>query len=338
MTLGAVMLDIQGTHIHEDELALLREPVVGGVILFTRNYEDKEQLQRLVFELKALDRASPLLIAVDHEGGRVQRFREGFTHIVPMGKIGAVYQQHPDVGLTLAHDAGFIMADELLQVGIDFSFAPVLDLDYGTSLLVGDRSFSGDPAVVALLARAFISGMREAGMCNVGKHFPGHGFVTGDSHHELPIDNRDFVTMSETCLQPFKALIQEDLLDAIMPAHIIYPAVDDMPAGFSSIWLKRFLRQELGFQGVIFSDDLCMAGAEFAGSYSRRADVALDAGCDMVLVCNQPAAARAVVEHLRQDLRALGNAKLSKLYGTLNNKVTDAMRQLYRQRYLSAIS
>ncbi len=337
MSLGAVMLDIQGTYLTPEDIQQLQEPVVGGVILFSRNYEDKDQLERLVFEIKALDRASPLLVAVDHEGGRVQRFREGFTHIVPMGRIGAIYRQDNEKALLLAHDAGFIMADELLQLDIDFSFAPVLDLDYGTSELVGDRSFSGDPHMVVTLARAFILGMREAGMCNVGKHFPGHGFVTGDSHHELPVDNRDFVSMSEQCLQPFKQLIHENLLDGIMPAHIIYPAVDDAPAGFSPIWLKRYLRQELGFQGAIFSDDIAMAGAEFAGSYTQRADLALAAGCDMILVCNQPKAASLVVQHLATHIQALSNPRLPLLYGAANLTLSQSTRDLYYQRYTLAI-
>lgn len=335
MTLGAIMIDVQGTTLTAAEASLLQAPAVGGIILFSRNYTDKSQLKKLVESLKQLDRKEPLLIAVDHEGGRVQRFREGFTKIMPMAQLGQLHQQDAPLACQLATDAGFILAIELLELGLDFSFAPVLDLAYGQSSVIGDRSFSDNPYTVIALASAFIQGMHTAGMISVGKHFPGHGFVAGDSHHELPVDNRELSLIETTCLQPFAQLIHDKLLDAIMPAHIIYPAVDSKPAGFSSIWLQTILRQQLGFDGVIFSDDLSMAGAEFAGSYVDRAHVALDAGCDMILVCNQPAAAKTVIDAFKHEPKALNKQRLSRLYGKIN---THTERDLYQQRYVSACS
>ena len=269
---------------------------MGGVILFTRNYESHEQLRALVADIRAA-RETPLLIAVDHEGGRVQRFRPGFTELPPARWIGQCYHADAARGRALAREMGWLMARELRHFDIDISFAPVLDVDHGTSEVIGDRAFDRDPEVVAHLGFEWVRGMREAGMAATGKHFPGHGYVAADSHHALPVDEREFAAIERRDLLPFRRLIRAGL-DAIMPAHVIYPAVDSVPAGFSPIWLREILRRRLGFEGVIFSDDLDMAAAGAGGGFCERADHAIDAGCDMVLVCNNRAAAIEVAEHL----------------------------------------
>lgn len=294
MTHGPVMLDLEGYELTEDERALLANPLVGGLILFARNYRDPYQLQSLTHAIREV--RPEILIAVDHEGGRVQRFREGFTRIPAMAKLGELFLQDPEQALELAWDTGWLMASELLAYGLDFTFAPVLDLDYGFSEVIGDRAFSKRPEIVTRLADALIEGMHEAGMPATGKHFPGHGYVAADSHVDLPVDERSFKEIDESCLKPFVALAPQ--LDGVMPAHVVYSQVDDKPAGFSSHWLKDVLRRQLGFKGVIFSDDLGMAGAAAAGGYTERAHAALDAGCDMVLVCNDRAGALEVLSGL----------------------------------------
>ncbi len=282
MTHGPVMLDLEGYELTEEERALLANPLVGGLILFARNYRDPYQLQALTAAIREI--RPEILIAVDHEGGRVQRFRDGFTRIPAMAKLGELFMQNPESALELAWDTGWLMASELLAYGLDFTFAPVLDLDYGTSEVIGDRAFSGRPEIVTRLADALIEGLHEAGMPAIGKHFPGHGYVVADSHLDLPVDDRSFQQIDESCLKPFAALAPQ--MDGVMPAHVVYEKVDEQPAGFSSYWLKDILRRQLGFKGVIFSDDLGMAGAAIAGNYTDRANAALQAGCDMVLVCN----------------------------------------------------
>lgn len=284
---GPVMVDIAGTSLTPHERKRLRHPLVGGVILFSRNFSDRQQLTALCSAIHA-ERKEPLLIAVDHEGGRVQRFRtDGFTHLPPLGALGNLWKEDAALAMRLATEAGYVLAAELRACGVDFSFTPVLDLDYGVSQVIGDRAFSRDPKVVSMLARALIQGLSLAGMAACGKHFPGHGAVQADSHHEIPIDNRSLDEILTQDAAPYSWL-GDMVLPAIMPAHVIYPAVDPAPAGFSRYWIQTILREQLAYDGVVFSDDLTMEGATVAGDILARAEAALQAGCDMVLVCNRP--------------------------------------------------
>lgn len=289
--MGPVMLDLISTSLQADERELLAHPAVGGVILFSRNFSEQAQLLELVREVRAV--RPELLLAVDHEGGRVQRFRQDFTLIPAMGSFRQLGDQTQ--ALRRAEAAAYVMASEVRACGIDISFAPVADL-HGISEVIGDRSFSADVDEAVTLLRAFIQGMRAAGMASTGKHFPGHGSVREDSHIAIPVDKRSEAEIRGYDLAVFRQLMAEQLLDAVMPAHVIYPAVDEQPAGFSRRWLQQILRAELAFDGVIFSDDLCMAGAHVAGSVTERAAAALNAGCDMLLVCNDRSAAEQVVE------------------------------------------
>lgn len=286
LPLGPVMLDVAGLSLTEEERCSLRHPLVGGVILFARNYRDPLQLLALTAEIKAL-RAPALLVAVDHEGGRVQRFREGFTRLPAMGCLGALWAESPEAALGAARRTGLVLAAELLAHGVDLSFAPVLDLDYGCSRVIGDRAFHRDPHIIARLGLALASGMAAAGMGSVGKHFPGHGFAEADSHLEIPVDERTFEAIWAEDMLPYRAPVAR-LLAGVMPAHVIYSRVDPRPAGFSSYWLQDVLRGQLKFDGVIFSDDLTMEGASVAGDILARVEAAHGAGCDMVLVCNRP--------------------------------------------------
>jgi len=284
---GPVMLDVQGTVLTDEERERLCDPLVGGVILFKRNFSDGEALQALTGEIHAL-REPPLVIAVDHEGGRVQRFRgSGFTVLPSMRVIGSVWERDYLEALEFARCTGFVLAAELLAHGVDLSFTPVLDLDYGGSRVIGDRAFHRDPRTVARLAGALAAGMAEAGMGCVGKHFPGHGHVEADSHHEIPVDDRPFDAIWKDDLAPYRHRMSRQL-SGVMPAHVIYREVDERPAGFSPFWLQDVLRKRIGFEGVIFSDDLTMEGASVAGDILARAKAAHAAGCDMVLVCNRP--------------------------------------------------
>lgn len=294
--LGPVMLDVAGTELAASEREMLAHPLVGGVILFKRNFRSAAQLRALAAEIRSV-RNPPLLIAVDHEGGRVQRFRDGFTRIPPMGGIGRVHDTDPALADRLARAAGVVIGGELVACGVDFSFTPVLDLDFGASGVIGDRAFHADPAVVARLAGALIDGLASVGVAAVGKHFPGHGFVRGDSHTEVPVDDRALEAIAARDLVPYRELIPRGLA-GVMPAHVIYPKVDSRPAGFSPVWLGRVLRGELGFAGMIFSDDLSMEGATVAGDITARARAALEAGCDMVLVCNAPDEAARLLDTL----------------------------------------
>ena len=297
MRLGPVILDVEGTALGAADRERLLHPQAGGVILFARHFESPRQLVALTRSIRAL-RHPKLLICVDHEGGRVQRFKKGFTAIPPMRALGKRFDADAAAGLEAARAIGFTIAAELQAHGVDFSFAPVLDLDYGGSSVIGDRAFHRDPATVALLAEALQAGMAEGGMNIVGKHFPGHGFVRGDSHHEVPVDERSFAEIERDDLVPFAALART--MGGVMPAHVIYPAVDDKPAGFSRKWLQDILRKRLHFQGLIFSDDLSMEGASTAGGIVERAHAALDAGCDMVPMCNDPAGAGLLMEGLER--------------------------------------
>ena len=283
--LGPVVADVLGPQLAPDDIGRLQHPLIGAVILFARNYASPEQLKRLTASIHAL-REPALLIAVDHEGGRVQRFREGFTAIPPMRAFGELWQRNETEAVQAAMDCGYVMGVELAAHGIDFSFAPVLDLDWGESGVIGNRAFHRQPMIVAALAGALMRGLREAGVANCGKHFPGHGYVRADSHHEIPRDERDEEAIRAEDLVPFQTLSRD--LDSVMPAHVIYEQIDAQPAGFSQVWLQQILRSQLGFKGMIFSDDLSMEGASVAGGVVARAEAAFEAGCDMVLLCNDP--------------------------------------------------
>ena len=300
LLLGPVMTDVAGLTLSDGDVRRLQHPLVGAVILFGRNFESPEQLKRLTASIHAL-RKPALPIAVDHEGGRVQRFREGFTALPPMRALGEVWEQEPRRAAELAEQVGYVLAAELIDHGVDFSFAPVLDLNWGESSVIGNRSFHRNPRVVATLAARLIKGMSAAGMGAVGKHFPGHGFVRADSHHEIPVDDRAYEAIAADDLIPFEDLSLRDEMMGIMPAHVIYPEVDDKPAGFSTKWLQEILRAKLGFNGIIFSDDLSMEGASVAGSITQRAHAALNAGCDMALICNDPAKADEMLAGLTAD-------------------------------------
>lgn len=313
MTLGPLMLDVAGTKLTDDDRRRLSHPLVGGVILFSRNYRDPAQLTALCEAIHGL-KSAPLLIGVDHEGGRVQRFRDGFTRLPPMRAFGEVWDTHPQRARELARETGYVLASELRAHGIDFSFAPVLDLDYGASSVIGDRAFHANPHAVFQLGQAAMLGMKDAGMAACGKHFPGHGFVVADSHVDVPVDRRTLADIASTDLVPFRLMIEAGLA-AIMPAHVIYPEVDDRPAGFSRIWLQKLLRQQLGFDGAIFSDDLCMAGAAVAGDVVERVTAALVAGCDMALVCNRPDLADEVLARLKIDWPAPARARIARMHG-----------------------
>ena len=313
MSLGPIMLDLRGPQLEQDERELLRHPLVGGVILFSRNYSDLEQLQELTAEIHSV-RNPALLIAVDHEGGRVQRFRQGFTALPACACYGELYDNNSSEAEDYAENAGWLSAMELLSVGVDLSFAPVLDLDIGISEVIGNRAFHRDPEIISHLAMHFCRGLKKAGMAAVGKHFPGHGSVSADSHHAIPVDQRDYQQVAMLDMVPFQRLLTSHL-QGIMPAHVVYPAVDERPAGFSSYWLKQILREQLGFQGTIFSDDISMAGAEAIGSYTERADAAIVAGCDMVLVCNNQPAAIKVLETMKANVSPASQVRLIRMHG-----------------------
>jgi beta-N-acetylhexosaminidase len=323
--LGPVMLDMEGPELTGEDRELLDHPAVGGVILFSRNYVDPEQLRALTGAIRAAS-PRPLLIAVDQEGGRVQRFRDGFTRLPPARMLGELYAEDAPAACAAAGDLAWWLATELLEAGLDFSFAPVLDLDYGRSQVIGDRALAAQPEAVMALAQAWITGARGAGMASCGKHFPGHGAVVEDSHAEYPVDRRSLATLRERDLRPYQALIKAGL-EAVMPAHVVYAAVDDRPAGFSPWWLQQILRGELGFEGVIFSDDLSMTAAEVAGRYPERARAALAAGCDMVILCNNRAAAIAVVDDLADQADPRSAARLLRLRARPAVHPTHAARQ-----------
>jgi beta-N-acetylhexosaminidase len=286
---------------------------VGGVILFARNYESPEQVSALVSEIHAL-RNPQLLVAVDQEGGRVQRFRDGFTRLPPLACLGELYDKDRTRAKHLAHTMGWLMAAEVRAVGVDISFAPVLDLDYGVSTVIGNRALHQRPEIVAELAHAYQSGMQEAGMAATGKHFPGHGAVEADSHHALPIDPRPYEDIAQWDMVPFERMVHYGLA-AVMMAHVVYTEVDAHPAGFSRFWIKAILRDQLDFQGLVFSDDLSMEAAASVGSHTDRARLSLEAGCDMVLVCNAREQAAQVARALADYSNPVTHSRLARLHG-----------------------
>ena len=313
MALGPVMLDIKEFALDDDDRKRLMHPEVGGVILFSRNYRDREQLTSLCHEIHAL-RDPRLIVTVDQEGGRVQRFREGFQSLPAMGHLGDLYDEDPSQALTCAETFAWIMAAELLHAGVDLSFAPVLDISNPVSSVIGDRAFHRDPEKVAHLANAWVRGMRRAGMEAVGKHFPGHGSVEGDSHHVMPFDRRQFAEIEALDLVPFRRVIATHLA-GVMMAHVIYDHVDEHAAGYSKYWIETVLRERMEFDGVVFSDDLSMSGAESVGGYPERARHALDAGCDILLVCNNPEGADEVLESLQGYSSPTSQLRMIRLHG-----------------------
>ncbi|MBP9712948.1 MAG: beta-N-acetylhexosaminidase [Sterolibacterium sp.] len=300
------MIDIAGTTLSALDRERLSHPQVGGMILFARNYENPAQLTQLCAEIHAL-RSPPLPIAVDHEGGRVQRFRSGFTVLPAMRQLGEWWDRDAQAACAAAHAMAYVLAAELRACGVDLSFAPVLDLDYGHSSVIGDRAFHRKPQAVVELAGAFIDGLRQADMVACGKHFPGHGHVAADSHIAIPVDERSLDELAED-MQPYRQLS----LDGVMPAHVIYPRVDPQPAGFSMHWLKM-LREDFSFDGVIFSDDLSMEGASVAGDIVARAEAAWSAGCDMLLVCNAPEAVAELLARWQPPFDAQRSRRVERL-------------------------
>jgi len=313
MTLGPVMLDVAGYELNDEDRRRLCHPQTGGVILFSRNYRDPQQLAKLCQQIHEL-REPRLIVSVDHEGGRVQRFREGFQAIPAMGSLGELYDSDAEQALQLAEVFAWMMSAELLHYGIDLSFAPVLDIGDPVSSVIGDRAFHRDPQAIAHLANAWVRGMRKAGMEAVGKHFPGHGSVEGDSHHVMPFDRRPFDAIEALDLVPFRRVINTHLA-GVMMAHVIYDQVDALAAGYSRYWIDTVLRGQLEFDGVVFSDDLSMSGAESVGGYSERAQQSLAAGCDILLVCNNPDGADEVLESLRDYSSPATQLRLVRLHG-----------------------
>jgi len=312
MSLGPLMMDVAGTALTREERELLAHPLIGSVILFTRNYEAPAQLTELVRAIHAV-RSPPLLVAVDHEGGRVQRFRHGFSALPPLRTIGHVYDLDPDQGLETARRLGWLMSAELLAFGIDFSFAPCVDLDYGVSEVIGDRSFHRRAEAVARLAVAYMHGMRDAGMAATAKHFPGHGAVVVDSHRALPVDRREYADLADDLL-PYRRLIDNGL-PAVMVAHVQFPAVDALPASLSPRWVGGVLRGELGFAGAVFADDLSMGGAASFGDILQRARQALSAGCDVLPVCNDRASLVRLLDGLSTEVDPTSRLRLVRMRG-----------------------
>lgn len=327
MSLGPVMLDIAGTQLTAGDINRLLHPLTGGVILFTRNYLDVHQLVELTQQIHAL-RNPPLLIAVDHEGGRVQRFQKGFTKLPAMRELGKIWDRQPARARHLAKQVGFVLAAELNTCGVDFSFTPVLDLDYGQSCVIGDRAFHHDPNAVSDLAHHLMLGLKMGGMSAVGKHFPGHGYIQADSHLEKSIDQRRYLDIEMNDLIPFQQMIDLGLA-GIMPAHVIYPKVDQHPAGFSTVWLQKVLRTELQFEGCIFSDDLSMQGAaDYLESIVKRAQTALSAGCDMLLVCNNPQGADEILNQLQWEMSAASLSRLARMHARNNFGSMEKLREI----------
>ena len=309
--LGPVHVAISGLELTSADRARLLNPLVGGVILFAANFSDIDQLARLCEDIHDL-RTPRLLVSADQEGGRVQRFREGFTRLPPMRRIGELWDLDPASARRLAFSCGVTMAFELRACGVDLSLAPVLDVDHGASTIIGDRAFHGNTTAIAEVAGALIDGMGAAGMASVGKHFPGHGYIAADSHLELPVDERSLDAIEQCDLVPFASLASK--LAGMMPAHVLYPRIDSRPAGFSSVWIRDILRARLKFAGAVFSDDLGMAGASGEGTLAARAEAAFSAGCDLVLACT-PEGADALIGALRYRMPVDSARRLAALFG-----------------------
>ena len=313
MSLGPLLVDVAGTTLTAEDRELLKHPLVGGVILFTRNYADVPQLQALVRDIHAL-REPRLLVTVDHEGGRVQRFRDGFTVLPPARLFGQIRDQDAAEAARLTELSAWLLAAELRACGVDLSFAPVVDLDYGASSVIGDRALHSDPAAVSELSLSWVFGMRRAGMGACAKHFPGHGYVQGDSHLMLPVDPRPLETLRHKDMVPYERLFSMDL-PSIMMAHVVYEQVDELAASLSKRWIEGELRERQRFEGVVFCDDLSMRGAEKAGDYLDRAVAALEAGCDMLPVCNNRAGVEAIVKGLKLAPNPVSQWRLTRLHG-----------------------
>ena len=307
---GPVVVDVLGPVLTDEDKERIRHPAAGAVILFARNYENPEQLAALTADIER-QREPALPVCVDHEGGRVQRFKEGFTAIPPMRTLGKQWDRDREKGRELATSIGYIIAAELGAQGVDFSFAPVLDLDYGGSSVIGDRALHFDPTAVGALGACLVKGLAQGGVGAVGKHFPGHGYAEADSHVAVPRDDRTFKEIARKDIAPYKTVIEAGLA-GVMPAHVIYPQVDPQPAGYSAHWLQEVLRKQLGFQGIVFSDDLSMEGAAVAGGPPERAKAAIAAGCDMVLLCNNPAGLDALLQSLA-DMQLANQAGLDRM-------------------------
>jgi beta-N-acetylhexosaminidase len=325
MSLGQIMLGIGGYELSAEEREFLRHPQAGGVILFSRNFHDVAQLQELIRQIHAL-RQPQLLVAVDQEGGRVQRFRSEFTRLPPPGVLAPIYDRDPQQARALAETLGWLMAAEQRAVGVDLSFAPVLDLGRGVSQIIGDRAFHAEPTAAAELAQAYVHGMRRAGMAATGKHFPGHGSIAPDSHLELPRDERPWADLQAEDMVPFERMIQGGIA-AMMTAHIIYPAIDSQPASFSRVWVEEVLRNRLGFQGAVFSDDLGMQAACCIGDFPERALAALAAGCDMVLLCNDADQIGAVLDAVPAAPKPAAALRLARLQGRPTSVDWTALRR-----------
>jgi len=329
--MAGVLIDLEGFKLTDSDRGRLENPACVGVIFFSRNYVSREQIKDVIREIREL-RTDPLLICVDQEGGRVQRFREGFTPIPPMAYVGQAWDEEQKRGLELSHALGVILGSELREIDVDLTFAPVLDLNRENSSVIGDRSFHRDPEVVTVLAEQFMLGLRDVGIRSVGKHFPGHGGISEDTHTEQAVDLRSFKEIDAEDLRPFRVLSQN--LDGVMPAHVTFPYVDSHPACFSSVWLKGILREALGFNGLVFSDDLSMHAAAQMGPPVIRANKAVDAGCDVVLVCNAPDDADAVLSafsssvSLSVDLPAPRTAEMTGAGGGGLEALVDSSREL----------
>ena len=310
--MSSLFLDLEGTTLTSAEEEVLRHPFVSGVILFSRNFESRVQLEMLIKEIRMVKKPS-LLVSVDQEGGRVQRFRDGFTKLPPLQSVGAKFEQQAERCIELSRSHANVMATELLEIGVDFSFAPVLDLQSSCSTVIGDRAFHANPNVVALLAAEYVANMKMCGMSSVGKHFPGHGLVVEDSHFEIPVDKRKISEILSRDIVPYDKLIKAGL-SGVMMAHILYTSIDNKVAGYSQFWIQEVLRKKLGFDGVIFSDDLNMAGAAAEGSYVDRVRFAIDAGCDCVLICNNREAVVEVLDSKFANVDWLsGNEKIERM-------------------------
>ncbi len=323
---GSLVMDLQGTTLQPEERELLAHPLVGGVILFTRNFESLQQLKALTQSIRAV-KEKPLLIMVDQEGGRVQRFRQDFTRLPKASDYQGRAKNNLPLALQLAKTGAWLMASELLAAGVDLSLAPILDLNKGVSAVIGDRAFGSTPEEVKRLASAFIEGMKEAGMSATGKHFPGHGSVAPDSHLELPVDERSWEQIEQDDLQPFMHFIQDNI-SALMTAHIVFPQVDAMPVSFSRHWLQEILRHRLQFKGVVMSDDLDMKGADSMGDYADRMKAAFTAGCDIILLCNNRPAVIQVLDRLPYAAYLLERSK----YELLRGKFTDEISLLAQSK------